>query len=45
MNIFGFDLSQAEPALFMAFAYGVWFGLTLGLFRYLIFRVVESKTP
>lgn len=45
MNDFGFNLADAQQGLYMAFAYGVWFGFTTGLLRYLIFRVVEAKAP
>jgi hypothetical protein len=44
MNIFGFDLVQAQTALVTALYYGTFFGFILGISRMIFFGFLERKS-
>jgi len=43
MNLFFFTLGDAQVGLFLAFAYGVVFGIILALVRFMVFTMLERK--
>jgi len=44
MNIFNFTYLGVMKDLFLAMAWGLFFGFFIGFFRYMLFSWVERKT-
>lgn len=44
MNIFGFDLIEAQTALVTSAYYGAFFGFILGVARLIFFTFLERKS-